>query len=64
MRTKVVLWDDVHMKNWADEKVAGLSQSEALALVERIARIESPTEDIDGCNAVIAEANEIIAELL
>ncbi|MEY3684439.1 MAG: hypothetical protein RLZZ394_270, partial [Actinomycetota bacterium] len=27
MRTKVVLWDDVHMKNWADEKVAGLSQS-------------------------------------
>jgi len=59
-----VLWDDARMKNWANEKVAGLSQGEAVALVERIVRIESPTEDIDGCNAVIAEADKIVTELL
>jgi len=52
------------MKNWANEKVAGISRSEAIALVERITGIESPTEDIDGCTAVIAEANKIVAELL
>lgn len=52
------------MKDWASEKVAGLSQRDAIALLERITTIESPTEDIDGCSAVIEEANKIIAELL
>ena len=52
------------MKNWSAEIVAGIDQTAAIRFLERLTRIESPTEDVAACSAVIDEANSIIKELL
>ena len=41
-----------------------ISQKEAVSLLQRLVEIESPTEDVDACRAVIAEANRLVEELL
>lgn len=41
-----------------------ISQEEAVSLVRRLVEIESPTEDVDACRAVISEANLLVEELL
>lgn len=41
-----------------------VSAEQAVSLVKRLVEIESPTEDLEACRAVIAEANLVIEELL
>ena len=41
-----------------------ISQEQAISLVKRLVEIESPTEDVDACRAVVNEANRLVEELL
>ena len=41
-----------------------ISQEQAVSLVKRLVEIESPTEDLNACRAVVNEANRLVEELL
>ena len=48
----------------ASTRGESISKEAAIELVRRLVEIESPTEDVAACREVVAEANQIITELL
>ena len=52
------------MSNSTISSVGKVSQAEAIGLVERLVKIQSPTSDLESLNQVTAEAQKIMTELL